>query len=324
MLGRAIDAILTLNPWIEVAVKCTYWRFGWLHRLLGVLHRRWQRPQEAAAIAVDPTLLPRVLQQLRDFGVQEGDLLIVHSSMGNLKKLGASPAALIAALQSLIGARGTLAMPTFPVFANAPQGLAAMNDAACGEELVYNVATTPSWTGVIGTTLQRMEGAIRSRHPLNTLTALGPQAAAMMAYNLDGEHPLACGRNSPWYYAVEHGAKVVALGTDLTRSLTMLHVSEDAWETAWPIANWYRERRFHVIDGAFERHLVCPERRPQSSNNLASHTLRKDMLAAGVLRAASIGGVTVELLEARALIDFLAVRKHTGYPYFTLQPRKVR
>ncbi len=318
MLSHLIETILSSSPWLEVCVKWAYWRFAFMHRLLQSL----RRPAIADAPAVDPSLWPLIRTHLQQLGI--GDLLIVHSSMKQLKPLGMSPEQIVDSLRALLGPQGTLAMPAFPYFADEPHGSTWMDETIPLPELTYDPATTPCWTGILGTTLMRLPGALRSRHPINSLAAIGPQATAMMAHELDGPLPLPCGRQSAWYYAAQHGARIVALGTDLTHSLTMIHVAEDAYAEEWPIANWYRERRYRIIDGAETMDFACRERRPRWAIHFAERTLARDAARAGILQRNNIGGIAVESCDAAALLTFLNARKASGYPYFTLSSQRKR
>jgi hypothetical protein len=156
------------------------------------------------------------------------------------------------------------------------------------------------------------------------MVAIGPLAEPMMNHNLDGDLPLPCGNNSSWFFCLENSAKIVGLGVDIANALTMIHVSEDANTENWPIENWYRERVFTLLDGGQCSTITVKERRPCWAMNYASRTLAKDLRKAGVLVGASIGGISVDILDSRALIAFLNERRHTGYPYFFFPGGKVR
>ncbi|MDD3029614.1 MAG: AAC(3) family N-acetyltransferase [Alphaproteobacteria bacterium] len=316
MLERMIETLLAFNPWVEVGVKSLYWRLGFLNDALKKVLVSLRRPASAVEAALDPQALGQIMEALRQAGIGPGDLVIVHSSMGNLKKTGAKPKEIIEALRALIGPEGTLAMPTFPILDIGRKGTAYISDAPVDAILTYDVQKTPAWTGVLGLSLMKMPGAVRSRHPINSLAAVGPLAQPMMDGNIDGDDPLPCGRQSAWWFCAAHDAKIVALGTDMAHSLTMIHVAEDSYEKAWPIANWYRPRRFRIVDGDFAAELSCHERRPRWAINYAERTLAKDLRRAGVIERSAPSGISVEVCRAQALLDFLNARKATGYPYF--------
>ncbi len=317
--------ILALNPWIEVVVKYLYWHFPLLNRVLGKMVtklRRTQTRSRIAEVAVNHETATLLWQQLHDWGVNAGDILIVHSSMSNLKSLGLSPPEINAALRALVGDPGTLAMPAIPYFPEEPVGVDRLSDRICQVPVAYDVEKTMPWTGALPKALMQTPGAVRSHHPLSTMVAVGPEASVMMAHNLDGEAPLPGGVHSSWYYCANRNAKIVALGTDMAHSLTMIHVAEDAYENDWPIANWYRLRLFDITSGGVTRRITVRERHPKWAIHYAERTLANDLRRAGILRATTVYGVTMEFLESAALLDFLNARKAKGYPYFTLAPHQ--
>ena len=164
----------------------------------------------------------------------------------------------------------------------------------------------------------RYPGAVRSRHPLNTMVAVGSQALPMMENNLFGANPLPCGNNSSWKYCVDHGAKIVALGVDLAHSLTMIHVAEDSYEGLWPIAGWYRNRKFVVVDKNDREEVVVKERHPKWAKYFAERTLSKDLKEKKLLASAVIDGILVEVIDSQELLEHLNERKSTAYPYFMI------
>ena len=59
------------------------------------------------------------------------------------------------------------------------------------------------------------------------------------------------------------------------------------------------------------------ERAPRwGALHFGERTLCKDLLASNLLKSTVIDGVIVEVLSAKALIDFLNSRNQRGYPYF--------
>jgi aminoglycoside 3-N-acetyltransferase len=262
------------------------------------------------------------MQKIESFltaqGVSPGSLLVVHSSARALRLPGCSLSEIVDRLILLIGPEGTLAMPAFPRYDGEPEGIDRMTADLSEREFVYDVQKSVPWTGVLPFLLMQRPDAIRSRHPLNTMVAVGPMAAPMMEDNVTGNRPLPCGPNSAWKFCADHKAIVVALGVDLAHSLTMIHVAEDSYETEWPVNEWYRDRRFRVVDQGVSASIVVRERHPKWATYFAERTLSKDLKKAGLLASTTIDGVLVEILAADKLIAFLNERKPSAYPYFML------
>ena len=310
------DTFLASSPWVEVLVKSVYWRFNFVNKILSLRARR--RPQPIN-ISIKPTKkldFEKITEKLRNIGVCEGAILIVHSSMAAMKPTGLSPNQICEELIRFIGPEGTLAMPAIPFYRDEPTGPERLTDNICSKRLLYDVRKTPPWTGALPKALMGFASAIRSRHPLNSMVAIGRNAESMMLATIDGDRPMACGPNSSWKFCADNNAIIVCLGVDTAHSLTMIHVAEDSWADQWPIANWYRQRLFHIKDGDFEADISVRERRPRWAINYGERTLQKDLIACGILRVVYVDDLRIETCESAALIEFLNSRKSSGYPYW--------
>lgn len=310
------DTILASSPWVEVLVKSLYWRIKLVNKFLA--HRARKRPKPVAVPIGEHKHLPfeQITNQLRELGVSEGDIMIVHASGLALQPTGLSPTQICEQLVDFLGPTGTLALPAIPLYREEPTGPERLTDSICAQRLTYDVRKTPPWTGALPKALMRISGAVRSRHPLNSMAAVGRHAVAMMQANIEGDLPLACGLGSAWKYCADRNARIVCLGVDTAHSLTMIHVAEDSWADDWPIADWYRERLFHVKDGDFETDLTVRERRPHWAIYYGERTLQKDLIKLGILKVAIVNGLRIETCESAVLIDYLNSRKSSGYPYW--------
>lgn len=311
-----IGTLFERSPWLEIAVKGVYWRLARFPRLkarlLQLRKSTVRAPGQGAAAPVD---FGRVIDHLRQSGVREGDILIVHSSVDALARTGLTQRAIIEALRGLVGTQGTLAMPAIPIIKGQPAGLDLFNDAAFEPVLSYDVQRSPPWTGVLPKALMRTEGAVRSRHPGNTMVAIGPHALDMMRDNLSSPDPTPCGAGSSWDYCHRHDAKIAAIGVDLAHSVTMVHVAEDAFEDSWPVRGWYRHRRYRIIDGDFDAVVRTRERRHHWSIFFAERALARDLRVSGVAPLAQVEGLDVSVCSSRRLIDFVRNHRRRAYPY---------
>ncbi|MDH5216056.1 MAG: AAC(3) family N-acetyltransferase [Gammaproteobacteria bacterium] len=303
--------ILAISPYIELLVRRLYWNKV---KTVGGQRRKKKRVKNKIEKRVD---FGEIISFLRQAGVQENSLAVVHSAYGPLKPIGKSPKEIVSSLLSLIGDGGTLAMPAMAKFKN-DVPLSEYLDADITDIIfTYDVKKTPIKTGLLPIELAKREGAIRSRHPINTMLAVGPLAKELMRGNLDGASPLACGVNSSWKKCVDNDAIIIGLGTDLTHSLTMIHVAEDVLDKKWPVANWYREKKFKIIDGELIENRVLRERHPRwGALHFCERTLCRDLIRNGILKTKEFDGVLVEVARAKALIDFLNLKNKNAYPYF--------
>ena len=107
-----------------------------------------------------------LVEQLRALGVEEGGVLLVHSSYRAVRPVEGGPAGVVAALIAAVGDAGTLVMPAWTDDDDSP----------------FDVATTPvaSNLGVTAATFAAWPGVRRSTHPF-AFAARGPAAEAITA-----------------------------------------------------------------------------------------------------------------------------------------------
>jgi aminoglycoside N3'-acetyltransferase len=110
--------------------------------------------------------IAEVARQLRDLGVREGGVLLVHTSFRAVRPVEGGPAGLIEALRAALGPDGTLVMPSWTGDDEAP----------------FDPSSTPASEdlGVVADTFWRLPGVLRSDHPF-ALAAAGPDAARIIA-----------------------------------------------------------------------------------------------------------------------------------------------
>ena len=309
-----LKRILAISPYVEVLVRRVYWKN------VTFLSKFIKRKNSKALSKSDKVVkFDRVIAKIKEMGINDGNLLLVHSSYDVLKCSGLTAEQIVDLLLRLVGPSGTLAMPAMPVFRNDVSREDYLNTDISDRVYVYDRKKSRIITGALPTALSRIPGAIRSIHPINTMVAAGRLAADIMKDNLEGESPLPCGVQSSWFKCYQSNAWILGLGVDLTHSLTMIHVAEDIQDGKWPIPNWYREKQFEILDGDIKIKKTLRERKPKwGTMCFAERTLCKDLLKSKIMRSTTEEGITLELLRAKDLIDFLMQRNAKGYPYFGL------
>ena len=311
-----IQTIMAKSPYLEVTIRNLYWR-------LAPLIKWYNKKKKKSKRSIQPkTTSRKIIEYLSLQGIGKGNLLIVHSNFNAINAENEKPDQVIDQLLGLLGTEGTLAMPAIPSFKGVPDIAQTITTDVTDLELTYNPSTAPVTTGALPNAMRRYRGSVRSLHPFNTMVAIGPLAVPMMANNISGEKPLPCGKNSSWYYCYLHNAEIVAIGVDLAHSLTMIHVAEDMWDEDWVVPNWYRDRKFQIHTDSWQNNIIVRERCPKwGAMHYAERTLSRDLIKLGLTRKTEIDGVNVEIINSRALVDYLNSRNSTGYPYF-LVPTK--
>jgi len=308
-----IRRIFSISPHVEMISRWLYWKnIKWLSK-----KAKSKKHMEVSSRPVD---FSKIENFLSSNGVGEGALIVVHSAYGPFKGRGKTPNQILDGLLELVGDTGTVAMPAMAKFKNAVSIEGYLDEASSNIIYDYNVTKSPIKTGVLSLMLHKRDKSIRSRHPINSMVAMGPLAKSIMQGNLKGSSPLACGKGSSWENCVNNGAVIIGLGTDLTHSLTMIHVAEDVLDEKWPVEDWYVNKTFFIKDGDYEEKRILRERAPHwGALHFGERTLCKDLINAGILKTTTIDGITVEVINSKDLIEFLMQKNSSGYPYFWLK-----
>jgi aminoglycoside 3-N-acetyltransferase len=314
-LEAIYNKFVCISPYIEVLLRQLYWKnVDRLSRFKPRYDNKQEKTSEIFSFS-------KIIDILKENGVGDGVLLIVHSSYDALKGAGLSPEEMIDALLELIGNNGTLAMPVIrrykEQYRKGKQYLSYnMDNVIC----TYNVQKTPVITGYLPYYLMRHPKSVTSRHPLNSMTALGSLAKPMMERNLYGDMPSPHGPYSSWKFCLDHNAIVVGLGIDLMHYLTITHVTEEAFSD-WPIKDWYRERKFKIMDKDFVTDIVVKERQPKwGTLYYADRNLKKKLLKEKMLHIEKIGNIEISLINSQEYISYLRTINKDGFPYIV--PRK--
>src|SRR5436309_2786837 len=162
-----------------------------LKRLVRGYHRRFR--------AFTPVDLNRALVEL---GVVAGDVVMVHSAFDSFLGFQGGPVDVIRTLREVVGARGTLMMPTIPF-----RGTAV--EYALGDP-VFDVRRTVSRMGLLTEVFRRSPEVVRSIHPTHSVAVWGNRTDAIIAGHEHAETP--CGRHTPYGRLLEYDGKILLAG----------------------------------------------------------------------------------------------------------------
>jgi aminoglycoside 3-N-acetyltransferase len=153
--------------------------------------------------------IPRneITEQLLALGAQPGGVLVVHTAFSKAAPVEDGPRGLIEALQTALGPRGTLVMPS-------------MTD---DDDHPFDPRKSPCHgMGVVADTFWRMPGVLRSDSP-HAFAAIGPEAAKITAPQpVDVPH----GLDSPVGRVYELDGQVLLLGVGHDADTT-IHLAEN-------------------------------------------------------------------------------------------------
>lgn len=224
-LGAFYQKLVLVSPQVEVAIRCLYWNNV---KALKKFRGTSKGVHETETRFVD---FDKIITFLRNNGVREEDIMVVHSSFNALAGAKLSAEEVIDKLYSLVDKGGSLAMPAIRSFEEeSDYGDYIdnyMDDVSQKFTTVYNVYQSPVTAGLLPFALMRYDDAETSCFPLNPLTAIGAHAEAMMEHNIEGDLPTAHGPNSAWAYCANHDAWNIGIGVDIKDYLTIFHVSQE-------------------------------------------------------------------------------------------------
>lgn len=227
----------------------------------------------------------QLTRQLRDLGVESGDILFVHSSFKSLGPVEGGAATVVAALEA---AASLILMPAFNLVEKSQRAP------------TWNFATTPSTVGWLTEFFRTLPGTYRSDHYSHSVAARGPGAREFVADHRRREGDRSPWDLEPWGYtygtaspmakAYQANGKVLMLGVDY-HSATYMHFIE--------VKFWNRQlaQPYYFIN----------------REKLGAHW---DTL--GKLRRGRVGNAACRLFRIREFVDtLLAVVTQQPEVYFT-------
>ncbi len=170
-----------------------------------------------------------IVDALKNVGLQAGDSVMVHTSLGKLGYVCGGAQTVIEALIEVVGDEGTIMMPTQSWKNLDPKaGVHWLADEADWDKIrenwpAYDKAITPTNTmGAVAEMFRSWPGAIRSDHPARSVAAWGKHAAY-----LTENHDLSniFGEGSPIGKLYELDGKVLLLGVGYDKN-TSIHLAD--------------------------------------------------------------------------------------------------
>ena len=190
----------------------------------------WEREKSIVEKTKEPITRERIVKDLKEIGVYEGDVLFVHSSMSKIGWIIGGVVTVINALMESVGKNGTLMMsgessgngePSHWQYPAVPESWWKI---IRRETPPYNPDTTPTRrVGKIPEAFRSFPGVLRSAHPQVSFQAWGKHAEYLVQ-----KHPLnkPLGKESPLDRFYEMEGKILLLGVGHD-SNTSIHLAED-------------------------------------------------------------------------------------------------
>ena len=156
-------------------------------------------------------LSARIAEDARKLGINNGDTLLVHSSLRSLG--GATAEEVIKGLMNAVGEEGTLVFPALSYMHCNPN------------QRKFDYYNTPSNVGALPEYFRTsVSGVVRSINPTHSCCAWGKNAEYVTSGHILDNTP--CGKNSPFRRVMELGGKILFLGCGMTPNTSMHAVEE--------------------------------------------------------------------------------------------------
>ncbi len=243
----------------------------------------------------------QLIDELKAMGVETGDTLLVHSSLSRIGYLDEGPKTLVYALLEVIGEKGNLLMPT------SPNNVFQLN--YIQNTPFFDVLNSPSKTGAVTEYFRKMDGAVRSLHPTEPISAYGPLAETLTKDHFNQLTPY--NANSPFYKVAELGGKILYIGVTLDNAGTSLHLLEDAVQDFKFPVYYHKIFEFDVIDEKGVKHKVKTKvHNPEQSKKRKCDELLPMFRAENVCKDVKLGQADVLLFDAKKMYDVMLEQYH--------------
>ena len=251
-----------------------------------------------------PATIDSLQADLRALGIRSGMVLLVHSSLSAMGWVCGGAVAAIVALQKVLGATGTLIMPTHSTDLTEPSQWKNPPVPESWWPVIratmpaYHPDLTPTRSmGVIAETFRKQKGVLRSAHPHHSFCAYGHQAS-----HITTNHSLefGLGEESPLARTYDLSGFILLLGVGHD-SNTSMHLAE--YRATFPTKRTVQEGA-PISTGGSRRWTTFEDIDLDSSDfgQIGLDFLQSDV-GRGVHRG-KVGLANCQLMPQRAVVDF--------------------
>lgn len=229
--------------------------------------------------------------KLRIIGLKEGDTVMVHSSLFLLGLLeGYKPAeqaeAYFRILTGIIGEGGTVMAPAF-------------NFDFCKGKLFHRQNTPSLGMGVLSEFLRTHKKAIRSKHPMQSVTVLGDQSEWITEPDTESSFS----PDGPFHRFIELNGKLLFLGSSILAA-ALIHWVEERQEVPYRYWKTFSGEYIDDSEGIHEvREYKMFARNLTLNPILNLQPIENRLNETGRLNEIKIGMGSIKLMNAKAFIQ---------------------
>ena len=229
-----------------------------------------------------------LIENFKVIGLQPGDTLLVHSSYKSFGGVEGGPQTVIDALLEVLGAEGTLIMPTF-------------NFDFCKGEL-WDVRNTPSHMGAITNMVREHPEAKRVFHPIYSFAILGKHAAFLTAERYHSSY----GANSLFAKLRQLDGKIMVIGLIYNDSMTFFHHVEEMEGVDYRYMKEFTGKVTDEDGNTYEDTFTMLVRDIEKGVETRVDPMGDLMEEAGIIAVRKIGEAKVCLMKANEVYAFTA------------------
>lgn len=237
-----------------------------------------------------------LIHAFQSIGIQQGDVMLVHSSLSALGYVENGPKDVVDALLEVVGKDGHLLMPNSPNDSFQLEYIRTLKE--------FDVNNAPSALGAISECFRKYPNAIRSAHPTEPVSCIGKNASYFVDDHFGSITPY--GSNSPFYKVSEQQGKILYLGVTLDNAGTNLHTLEDAVDN-FPFPVYHDELFMVSIRFADGRpgSMTTKVHNPEQSKLRRCDQLLPLFEREGVLQRVKVLNADSLLFDAKGMFDVM-------------------
>jgi aminoglycoside 3-N-acetyltransferase len=226
--------------------------------------------------------LSDIVKGLRALGLPPASKVLVHSALSSFGYVEGGADTVIDALLKVVGARGTVMVPTL----TGGETLSPSNPP------FFDPLNTACWTGRIPETLRRRPDAIRSLHPTHSVAAIGADAESLTSAHWFSITP--CDEYSPYHkLAQQADGYILLIGVD-HQSSTMFHSVEEIVGVDYHMQSGFAKARLLIDNQEVYRHYMLHAYGAPRNFNIMEDVF----VERGLQRSGRIANATIKLIKA--------------------------
>ncbi|MBL7161548.1 MAG: AAC(3) family N-acetyltransferase [Anaerolineales bacterium] len=230
----------------------------------------------------------KLVGEIRFFGVEAGDTLLVHSSYKSFGGVEGGPQTVIDALLHVLGEEGTLIMPAFNF------------DFCKGEP--WDVRETPSHMGIITELVRKHPRSRRVFHPIYSFTIIGKHAEFLTKDRYKSSYE----RNSIFGKLRELDGKIMVIGLSYNDSMTFFHHVEELEGVDYRYLKTFTGMVTDEGGNTYEDSFQMLVRDIDQGVETMVDPMGELAEEAGVIKSHTIGEAPVKLMKANEIYEFTA------------------